>query len=160
MKNVNIQNSLLRVYSFICNLRVRKTVVELFMQGILIMRKKNILPHCDNVTGALKEQRGGSSKCLCGFQLPPKIWEEENKIFPQDLLQCMYILSFTYCNFMYLCPSFSLISSFPTNGSGNAKHFDTKCDKKILSKYSIKEKKEIQIYDKILKYMYNGSSYL
>ena len=112
------------------------------MQGILIMRKKNILPHCDNVTGALKEQRGGSSKCLCGFQLPPKIWEEENKIFPQDLLQCMYILSFTYCNFMYLCPSFSLISSFPTNGSGNAKHFDTKCDKRILSKYSIKEKKE------------------
>ena len=96
MKNVNIQNSLLRVYSFICNLRVQKTVVELFMQGILIMRKKNILPHCDNVTGALKEQRGGSSKCLCGFQLPPKIWEEENKIFPQDLLQCtMYILSFT-----------------------------------------------------------------
>ena len=61
---------------------------------------------------------------------------------------------------MYLCPSFSLISSFPTTGSGNAKHFDTKCDKKILSKYSIKEKKEIQIYDKILKYMYNGSSYL
>ena len=46
----------------------------------------------------------------------------------------MYILSFTYCNFMYLCPSFSLISSFPTNGSGNAKHFDTKCDKKNLVK--------------------------
>ena len=42
---------------------------------------------------------------------------------------------------MYLCPSFSLISSFPTSGSGNAKYFDTKCDKKILSKYSIKEKK-------------------
>ena len=66
------------------------------MQEVLIMRyekRKYILPRCDNVTGALKEQRGGSSKCLCGFQLPPEIWEEENKIFPQDLLHTfIYIL--------------------------------------------------------------------
>ena len=119
------------------------------MQEVLIMRnekRKYILPRCDNVTGALKEQRGGSSKCLCGFQLPPKIWEEENKIFPQDLLQCMYILSSTYCNFMYLCPSFSLIYSFPTNGSGNAKHFDTKCDKKNLVKIQHQRKERKKFY--------------
>ena len=102
------------------------------------------LPHCDNVTGALKEQRGGSSKCLCGFQLPPKIWEEEIRFFHKiryNVHTFIYILHISL-NFMYSCPSFSLISSFPTNGSGNAKHFDTKCDKKILSKCSIKEKKE------------------
>ena len=98
------------------------------------------------VTGALKEQRGGSSKCLCGFQLPPKIWEEENKIFPQDFFQCTYFHLHTV-HFMYLCPSFSLISSFPTTGSGNAKHFDTKCDKKNLVKIQ-HQRKERKIFYK------------
>ena len=55
---------------------------------------------------------------------------------------------------MYLCPSFSLISSFPTTGSGNAKHFDTKCDKKSCQNTASKKRKKeiLQIYDKILKY--------
>ena len=105
------------------------------------------LPHCDNVTGALKEQRGGSSNCLCGSQLPPKIWEEENKIFPQDLLKCTYFHLHTahlVCKWKYV-------------------HFNKSCGKNILiqnatknscqKKASKKRKKEILlIYHKILKY--------
>ena len=53
--------------------------------------------------------------------------------------------------YKYLCPSFSLISRFPTNGSGNTnKMRQKKSCQNIASK---KRKKEIlQMYDKILKY--------
>ena len=100
-------------------------------------KRKYILPRCDNVTGALKEQRGGSSKCLCGFQLPPKIWEEENKIFPQDLLHTfIYILQVLVSQFFL---NFQISNQRKWKYKQNA-------TKKILSKYSIKEKKERNTY--------------
>ena len=79
------------------------------------------------------------SACVV-FSYHPKSEKKKIRFFHKI---CYNVHTFIYIlHILYLCPSFSLISSFPTNGSGNAKHFDTKCDKKILSKYSIKEKEE------------------
>ena len=82
------------------------------------------------------------SACVV-FSYHPKSEKKKIRFFHKISFNVHTYFHLHTVHFMYLCPSFSLISSFPTTGSGNAKHFDTKYDKRKSCQNTASKKRKI-----------------
>ena len=109
------------------------------------MKKENIFcPVVITLQGHWRSKEVVAQSACVVFSYHPKSEKKKIRFFHKI---CYNVHTFIYIlHILYLCPSFSLISSFPTNGSGNAKHFDTKCDKKNLVKIQHQRKERKKYY--------------
>ena len=116
------------------------------------MKKENIFcPLVITLQGHWRSKEVVAQSACVVFSYHPKSEKKKIRFFHK----ICYILSFTY--YKYLCPSFSLISRFPTNGSGNTNKMRQK--KSCQNTASKKRKKErnttnvrqnSQVYNKLL----------
>lgn len=105
------------------------------------MKKENIFcPVVITLQGHWRSKEVVAQSACVVFSYHPKSEKKKIRFFHK----ICYILSFTY--YKYLCPSFSLISRFPTNGSGNTNKMRQK--KSCQNTASKKRKKERKKYYK------------